>query len=260
MKRENQVVSLELAKQLKALDVPQDSLFYWNIDLTGTHLEYIQKIIEGGESYSAFTFNELYEFYYSRIGEVIRMENIHPDNLTDWLAEHIIFKLTVSEKWADIKGYEGLYQVSSLGNVCSIGRNTTHGTTLKPNKNRSYLAVSMCRNGKQRTLAVHKLVANAFLDFPNGKTQINHKDGNKFNNVVSNLEWATPAENKAHSLRMGLSKAPKGEKHWKAKLSDKDIVDIREKRKTKTLKELSQEYSVAISTIGDITTNRRRKI
>jgi len=94
------------------------------------------------------------------------------------------------EIWKDIKDYEGLYQVSNLGNVKSLRTNNL----LKPS-NGEYKQVTLCNKGKRKTIAIHRLVAETFIDNPFNKKQVNHKDENKHNNCVNNLEFCTHKEN-----------------------------------------------------------------
>lgn len=105
------------------------------------------------------------------------------------------------EIWKDIKGYEGYYQVSNLGNVRSVDRIVTYsdgikclhkGKILKLKKDRyGYLNSYLCKNSKVKTITIHRLVAENFLPNPNNLPEINHKDENKDNNCVSNLEFCT---------------------------------------------------------------------
>lgn len=106
-----------------------------------------------------------------------------------------------SEIWKDITGYEGLYQVSNLGRVRSLTRKVSVigkknsrvfiGKIKKDvrEKKNGYLVVSLFRNGKSKRFFIHRVVANAFLSNPNDLPQVNHKDEDKTNNKVSNLEW-----------------------------------------------------------------------
>ena len=99
------------------------------------------------------------------------------------------------EEWRDIRGYEGLYQVSNLGRVKSIPREKTKGGILKPLKDTTgYLSVNLYKNGKIKRCKIHRLVANNFLE-------VNHKDGNKLNNNLSNLEYVTRSQNILHRFR-----------------------------------------------------------
>ena len=104
----------------------------------------------------------------------------------------------MKEIWKDIKGYEGLYQVSNLGRVKRI----TTGRVLKPLKHANgYLMVKLSKNSIVYTKTVHRLVAEAFIPNPEHKSEINHIDENKTNNNVSNLEWMTRTENINHGTR-----------------------------------------------------------
>ena len=76
-----------------------------------------------------------------------------------------------------------------------------------------YLTVSLCKNGKKKSFRVNRLVAIAFIDNPDNKPQVNHKDGNKENNTVDNLEWCTCSENQIHAFKTGLNKV--SEKHMR---------------------------------------------
>lgn len=110
------------------------------------------------------------------------------------------------EIWRPIKTFEGLYEVSNRGRVRSVDRwviykdGSKHfwkGQILKPRQNETtgYLQVNLCRDGKQRTFRIHRLVAEAWLDNPMGKPEVNHLDEDKTNNDVYNLEWSTAKEN-----------------------------------------------------------------
>ena len=113
-----------------------------------------------------------------------------------------------TEIWKDIKGYEGLYQVSNLGNVKSLSRyHHKKEQILKPNlKNDGYYETTLLKNGKPKWIRTHRLVAMAFIPNLENKPQINHKDGNKLNNCVENIEWVTNQENIDHAIKMGLEK------------------------------------------------------
>lgn len=108
------------------------------------------------------------------------------------------------EKWKDIEEYEGLYQVSNLGRVKSLGNGVTHKEEriLKQRKdNGGYLKVHLCCEGKHKHHSVHRLVAQAFIPNPDNLPQVNHKDENKQNNCVDNLEWCTSEYNNNYGAR-----------------------------------------------------------
>ena len=105
------------------------------------------------------------------------------------------------ENWKDIPNYEGLYKISDLGNV----KSTYSNKILKPSADKyGYVRFSATKNKKQKTLRIHRLVAELFIQNPNNLPQVNHKDGNKENNCKTNLEWCTDSENKLHAYVNGL--------------------------------------------------------
>ena len=97
---------------------------------------------------------------------------------------------TMKEIYRDIKGYEGLYQVSNLGNVKSLNYNNTNKEKVLQlcAHEKGYLYVGLYKNGKRKSYIVHRLVAETFLNNPDNLPEINHKDENKTNNCVDNLE------------------------------------------------------------------------
>lgn len=121
----------------------------------------------------------------------------------------------MEEIWKDVVGYEGYYQVSNLGRVKSIshrvrcrgGFRTLPTKLMSPqtnNKKNFYYFVRLHKNGVAKPYFVHRLVAAAFIDNPNNLPQVNHKDGNKRNNNVNNLEWCSASENMHHAFNVGL--------------------------------------------------------
>ena len=123
----------------------------------------------------------------------------------------------MEEIWKDIKNYEGVYQVSNLGNIRSLSRNIIQGhfsenkyfrsvryRIIKPAINRcGYKTVSLCYNGKKKTKSIHRIVAEAFIPNLNKLPVINHIDGDKTNNKVENLEWCTYKHNTMEAIRLG---------------------------------------------------------
>ena len=116
------------------------------------------------------------------------------------------------EEWKDIKGYEGIYQISNKGRVKSLKFNKEN--ILIPAKhNRGYLFINLCKNGKVKKYLIHRLVAEAFLPNPDNLPQVNHKDENKLNNNVENLEWCSNKYNVNYGSRNEkASKNSKGKK------------------------------------------------
>lgn len=103
------------------------------------------------------------------------------------------------ERWKEVSGYEGVYQVSDQGRVKSI----KSGRLRKHSKQGSgYDQVILSSNGARRTFLLHRLVAQAFISNPMNKPHINHKDGDKSNNQADNLEWCTVSENLLHRYRV----------------------------------------------------------
>lgn len=110
----------------------------------------------------------------------------------------------MKEIWKDIKGYEGLYQVSNLGNVKSL---KTNKNLYYSNSNNGYLRVGLFKN-KRKMFSIHRLVAENFIPNPNEYLVVNHKDFNQKNNKVDNLEWCTSKENNnygCHQLKRKLT-------------------------------------------------------
>ena len=119
----------------------------------------------------------------------------------------------MKEIWKDIKDYEGLYQVSNIGNVRSVTRKVKQinngvevetlykGKNLKPIKWGNYLSVNLSKNGNASVKTIHRLVANAFIEKKEGCNVVNHLDNNPYNNIVTNLEWTTYKGNMQHAAK-----------------------------------------------------------
>jgi hypothetical protein len=124
------------------------------------------------------------------------------------------------EEWKVIPGFGGRYEVSSLGRVrtYSNGRhgNRAEAVVMAQKKTPGgYPQVHLYKphgGGKQYTVMIHRLVAELFVSNPDGKTVVNHKDGNKANNTADNLEWVTASENSLHAVGSGLMKPSQRQK------------------------------------------------
>lgn len=109
------------------------------------------------------------------------------------------------ETWKPVSGFDG-YEISDRGRVRSFRRNNGQGRTLKTEtSDRGYKQVSLYKNGKRHQKSIHRLVAEAFIDNPEEKETVNHKDCDKTNNCVSNLEWMSKSENVQHAYDNGLN-------------------------------------------------------
>lgn len=156
------------------------------------------------------------------------------------------------EKWKDIQGYENLYQVSNLGRVKSLhwGRSKI----LSPrNYGRGYQHVWLSKNSKRTSPAIHRLVANAFIDNPKNLPFVNHIDNTPPNNRSDNLEWCTAKGNMEHANKQHRLCA--GENHYKAKLNWEKVREIRSKYDGSNAAQLAREYKVTHGSIWFIVRN-----
>ncbi len=117
------------------------------------------------------------------------------------------------EIFKDIKGYKGHYQISNFGIIRSLkfGKNIILKSNIPA---KGYLQIHLCKNNIVKQYTIHKLIAIHFISNPKNKPCINHKDGNKLNNNIENLEWVTYSENSIHALKNGLMSSPPT---WKGK-------------------------------------------
>lgn len=122
------------------------------------------------------------------------------------------------EIWMPIRGYEGLYEVSSLGRIKSLERpvyRKSDGSFIRmtpeiirtPNIMAGYHCICLIKNAQHKVFRIHRIVLETFAgDAPTSEHQVNHIDGNKANNSIGNLEWVTPMENTRHAIETGLRK------------------------------------------------------
>lgn len=172
--------------------------------------------------------------------------------------------LMILERWVDIPNYERIYQASSAGRIRSF-----HGKTpriLKAHKNGSgYLNVGLCENGKRTVFYVHRLVAIAFHGEPNGK-EVNHKNLDKSDNSIDNLEFVTHQQNQQHASQHGRfgglkpNAGARGAAHYRTSLTESDVKAIRsESIKGVPLSDLASAYSCTYNSIHAIVTRRNWK-
>lgn len=145
------------------------------------------------------------------------------------------------------------YEVSNTGIIKSLKNNRVK--ILKPGIDKyGYQRVDICRNNKAKHYLVHKLVALCFIENQHNKCCVNHKDGNKLNNHVSNLEWCTIQENTIHAAKNKLFPDNSGSNNGHAKLRKSDILEIRKSNESPY--KIGPKYNVSPATIYDIRKRR----
>ena len=175
------------------------------------------------------------------------------------------------EVWKDVIGYEGIYEVNNLGIIRSVERLDNSGHKRKSKilglvaDRDGYIKVHLCLQGKARYHFVHRIVATAFIDNPERLPQINHKDENKANNKVENLEWCTAKYNINYGKRNILvSESLYGEKAHSSKITQKDVDKIRKqyesRSKENNMKKLAKQYGISESQVWRIINNKRWKV
>lgn len=163
------------------------------------------------------------------------------------------------EIWKDVKGYNGLYQVSNYGNIKSLsriivrsnGNYSSKEKLLEPQiiKN-GYLVVRLKKNGNRSTKLINRLVAESFIPNPEDKLEVNHKDLNKLNNHVDNLEWSTRSENMKHAYKNGVVDINKAIDKLKT-VTKNDVVEIRKRKLNgESRKSVYEDYKHVISIGG----------
>ena len=147
-------------------------------------------------------------------------------------------------EWKPVKDYEG-YEISSCGDV----RNVKTGRILKHGRNRGYASVNLYTGErKYKTKKVHRLIAEAFIDNAEGLPVINHKNGDKLDNRIENLEWCTQAHNIQHMIDEGIHPG-KGATHWAAKLNEEIVLQMRKLRAAgRSVNEIARQFGVRHNT------------
>lgn len=134
------------------------------------------------------------------------------------------------EIWKDIENYEGLYQVSNLGNVKSLKTNKNLYYS-RSTRTKNYLKVILVKNGTRKSYYIHRLVADAFIPNFENKPIVNHKDYNPMNNKVDNLEWCTYKENNNYGTRNLKILATSILNAIKEQYDNQEIIETAEKLK-----------------------------
>ena len=144
----------------------------------------------------------------------------------------------MSELWKDIPGYEGLYQASTLGSVRSISTTVPvhskrgifyrqrKGCVLAPSFDgkKHYLHVNLTKDGKSKSVQVHRIIASTFIENPLGLPEVNHIDEDKTNNAVENLEWCDHSYNNNYGTKIGSTR---GEKNPQNKFQEEIVREIK---------------------------------
>lgn len=172
-----------------------------------------------------------------------------------------------------VPGHEGRLEISKSGQVKSCTRRvpSRYGSSrllgskvLRPFKtNHGYFAIQIRREGKRQNVLVHRMLAEAFIANPHGKPHVNHIDGDKSNNSLSNLEWVTHAENMKHASRMGLmrSSSGPGEQSPASKLTWVKVAEIRRLlAQGLSHQQIAKMYAVSKGAIGYIARNETWRV
>lgn len=159
------------------------------------------------------------------------------------------FFIMETEIWKDVKDYEGFYQISSYGNIRSLNKRVIINNKeciidriklLKKRKcKQGYEIITITYNKKVKCFKIHRLVAQAFLENINNKRCVNHKDFNKSNNNIINLEWVTNKENTKHFYEFGNPYNRNGKNNGRSK----KIIDTSTKIIYDTIQEASKLYN-----------------
>lgn len=168
----------------------------------------------------------------------------------------------MEEIWKDITGYEGYYQISNLGRVKGLDRIVKNrffpSKIMKKSDNKGYKMAHLSKDSIGKLFLIHRLVAKAFIPNPNNFPDVNHKDTNKSNNNVNNLEWTTEKSNTQHAIQNGKMDYLFGENNFKSQLTLDQVKDIRNiywQSKQNTANFWSEKYNVSKSCILSIISN-----
>jgi hypothetical protein len=178
--------------------------------------------------------------------------------------EGLLF-MEYKEIFMDVVGYEGLYQVSNLGRVKSLEREVWNGYGMMLKKERilkhgtdknGYSTVCLCNGITVKGITIHRLMCLSFIPNPKNKRTVNHINGVKTDNRISNLEWATDSENQKHSFENGFQYRPK---KIPRVLKVNDVREIRYENKDLTHEQIAEKYGVTRGCIYMIRSGRNWK-
>jgi hypothetical protein len=182
----------------------------------------------------------------------------------------MITKRTITDKIeiVDIVGYEGLYAITNQGEVWSYPKNTNNksGKWMKKDYSRSYTTICLFKNSIKKRFLVHRLVAQAFCHKSDETYQVNHINGNKRDNVYTNLEWVSRSENRLHAWREGLQVAT--DLHIQSAINagigrrifnDKEVKSIRQFKGKKSQRTIAKMYNTSQAVIQYILANKTYK-
>lgn len=165
------------------------------------------------------------------------------------------------EEWRPVKGYEGFYSVSNLGRVRrdKSPKKRTHGILKTKITRNGYVEVQLSANAVVRSVSVHRLVGFAFLEKPEGKNDINHKNGKRSDNRLDNIEWLSRQENIQHMFTVLGNHGPQGEAAGSAKLTMEIVKEIRRTYASGSCTQdmLAQRYGVLQNAISRIVNGKR---
>lgn len=163
------------------------------------------------------------------------------------------------EIWKDVVGYEGLYQVSNLGNVKSLNFNRSGQEKLlklSVNKFYTYPQVKLYKNEVKKCLKVHRILAQAFIPNPLNLPYINHINAIRTDNRLENLEWITHAENIQHAFNIGTKSFTELTRAAVIKANSKKVINIKTNQLYDSIKIASEENNMSVSRLSSRLTGR----
>jgi hypothetical protein len=188
-------------------------------------------------------------------GTIKHVEKLTGRSFGDYHWSNTSIENITGEYWKDILGYENLYQISNKSRVKSVSKTVAGGAGGSYVKSaiillpyiQEYPSITLRRKEKGNMAHIHRLVGLHFISNPNGKKYINHKDGDKFNCAIDNLEWTTPSENVKHAFSNKLISSKRGVDNNMTKLTEKEVMEIFVAKEPNS--ELAKKYSIHLSNI-----------